>query len=405
MTSTTTSSQSAMDEIYASLSIEEEDEGGLIIEGDDVEDGKDGKIDFRFCLVGRFLTDKVINFPAMKNTMAALWRPGKGICIKDLTPTLFLFQFFHEIDIQRVIDSGPWTFDQHILIAKRLGESEQPQMVPLYHTSFWIQVYNLPIGFLSEKVLQNIGNYIGEFQASDENNLMGVWRNYMRIRVSLDVRKPLKRRMKLKKTRSEWIWIDFKYERLHVFCFICGLLGHTEKQCPSLYDCHASTITKPYGQWMKAPTRRNNMNSGEKWLRSVPLEVGEGKYGNCMESVNDMSIDSMHPIKSGIANLRSNEGGEKDGSVPLNKASHLLVPAKSQLTSKGKEVIGTGPTKEGDEDFELGLVVVENKRRRSKLELEENSELQSDTSHMMEIGLFQKNGLEVGSVNRAHRTQ
>lgn len=86
-------------------------------------------------------------------------------------------------------------FDQHILLVKRLGELEQPHDVPLYHTSFWISIYNLPIGFLSEKVLQNIGDYIGEFQASDENNLMGVWRNNMLIRVSIDVKKPLKRRM------------------------------------------------------------------------------------------------------------------------------------------------------------------------------------------------------------------
>lgn len=63
---------------YAGLSIEEEDEGGLIIAGDDIDDGGALKGDFRYCLVGRFLTDKVINFPAMKNTMAALWRSGKG---------------------------------------------------------------------------------------------------------------------------------------------------------------------------------------------------------------------------------------------------------------------------------------------------------------------------------------
>ena len=184
-----------MNATYAYLSIDDEDEGGLIITGEDIDEEREGKIDCRFCLVGRFLTDKVINFQAMKNTMAGLWRPGKGIYIRDLSPTLFLFQFFHEVNIRRVFESGPWTFDQHILIVKQLDELKQPQNVPLYHTSFWIQVYNLPVGFLYEKVLQNIGNYIGEFQTSDENNLLGVWRNYMRIRVSIDVRKPLKRCM------------------------------------------------------------------------------------------------------------------------------------------------------------------------------------------------------------------
>ena len=110
----------------ANISLEEEEEGGLIVVGDEeIDDGKE-RIDSRFCLVGRFLTDKVINFAAMKHTMASLWRPGKGVCIRDLSLTLFLFQFFHEINVKRVLESGPWTFDQHILLVKRLEENEQP---------------------------------------------------------------------------------------------------------------------------------------------------------------------------------------------------------------------------------------------------------------------------------------
>ncbi|KAL9411498.1 hypothetical protein AB3S75_045157 [Citrus x aurantiifolia] len=85
---------------YERMAIEEEEESGLIVEGDDVEEGGETKIDFRYCLVGRFLTDKVINFSAMKNTMASLWHPGKGVYIKDLSSTLLLFQFFHEIVIE-----------------------------------------------------------------------------------------------------------------------------------------------------------------------------------------------------------------------------------------------------------------------------------------------------------------
>ena len=136
----------------ARLQLDEEEEGGLEVAVEEDEDNGRIKNESRYCLVGRFLTNKVINFTAMKNTMAALWRPGKGVCIKNLSPTLFLFQFFHEIDVRRVLDSGPWTFDQHILLVHRLGAEEQPQNVPLFHTNFWIQVYNMPLGFQSERI-------------------------------------------------------------------------------------------------------------------------------------------------------------------------------------------------------------------------------------------------------------
>lgn len=79
---------------YAHMCLEEEEEKGLIVEGDDVNNGGQVKIDFRYCLVGRFLTDKVINFLAIKNIMASLWRPVKGVCIKDLSPTLFFVLIF-----------------------------------------------------------------------------------------------------------------------------------------------------------------------------------------------------------------------------------------------------------------------------------------------------------------------
>ena len=175
----------------ARLQLDEEEEG-LEVAGEEDDDNGGIKIDSHYCLVGCFLTDKVINFAVMKNTMEALWRSGKGVCIKDLSPTMFLFQFFHEIDVRRVLDSGPWTFDQHILLVHKLGADEQPQNVPLFHTTFWIQVYNSPLGFQSERILHSISNYIGSFLESNENNLKSVWRNYMRPRVYLDVGKPLK---------------------------------------------------------------------------------------------------------------------------------------------------------------------------------------------------------------------
>ena len=136
-------------------------------------------------MVGRLLIDKLVNFGALKNTLATLWQPVKGVCIKELESMdafeapRYLFQFFHEVDIKRVIDSGPWSFDNHTLLVQRLKENEQPGQILLFNVDFWVQVYKLPIGFMSEKIACSIGNHIGSFVQFDPTNYTGTWRNYM----------------------------------------------------------------------------------------------------------------------------------------------------------------------------------------------------------------------------------
>ncbi|KAL9448378.1 hypothetical protein AB3S75_015790 [Citrus x aurantiifolia] len=56
----------------APLHLEEEEESGLEVSGEEEADNGAIKIDSRYWLVERFLTDKVINFTAMKNIIAAL---------------------------------------------------------------------------------------------------------------------------------------------------------------------------------------------------------------------------------------------------------------------------------------------------------------------------------------------
>ena len=69
----------------------------------------------------------------------------------------------------------------------------------------------------------------------------------MRIRVSLDSRIALKRRMKIKKAGGEWFWADFKYERLRHLCFIYGKLGHTEHFCDLLFNAKDGVVERLYG--------------------------------------------------------------------------------------------------------------------------------------------------------------
>lgn len=59
--------------------------------------------------------------------------------------------------------------------------------------------------------MQSIGNHVGSFVKTDPANIKGGWRQYVRIRVTLDIDKPLTRRIKLKRQDGSWNWINFKY--------------------------------------------------------------------------------------------------------------------------------------------------------------------------------------------------
>lgn len=196
---------------------------------------RETKVDVELCLVGRFLTQKSLRVHMMKERMATIWEPVLGVAIKESKKGVFLFQFFHKIDMQKVINGGPWNFDGHLLILSRLGARDIPAQVPLFHVFFWIQVHDLPFGFMSLEVGQGLRNYIGEFVEYDAKNNSSFWKSYMRIRVKLDVRKPLKRGKKLRLDDGEVKTVRFKYERLTVFCFLCGLLGHLDSSCEKLF--------------------------------------------------------------------------------------------------------------------------------------------------------------------------
>lgn len=91
----------------------------------------------------------------------------------------------------------------------------------------------------------------------------------MRVRVALNVEKPLKRRIKIKRVGDSWSWINFKYERLGTFCFVCGKHGHEERECSVVYDNPEREISRAYVSWLRAPSKNASMNTGSRWLRNV----------------------------------------------------------------------------------------------------------------------------------------
>ncbi|KAH1067874.1 hypothetical protein J1N35_032861 [Gossypium stocksii] len=64
-----------MEEELANLHLIDEEEAAFKAEAAVVGE------DYKYCVVGRCLTDSVVHFPLLRNTVADLWHPREGISI------------------------------------------------------------------------------------------------------------------------------------------------------------------------------------------------------------------------------------------------------------------------------------------------------------------------------------
>lgn len=63
----------------------------------------------------------------------------------------------------------------------------------------------------------------------------------MLIRVEIDVTKPLKRKKRLIMGPTSVV-VDFAYERLQIFCFVCGRIGHSKSFCDEIFMAEGSEV-------------------------------------------------------------------------------------------------------------------------------------------------------------------
>ncbi|MFQ6627573.1 hypothetical protein Gotur_006201 [Gossypium turneri] len=293
-------------------------------------DGASG-CDHQLCLVGRCLTDSVVHFPSLHNTMADLWHPIGGICITEIGEKRYLFQFFHELDIERVVAGIPWFFNNHLIILQRVPIGVNPVVMELNHTEFWIQVHDLPPGLMSVSMAKQLGDFCGKFLEYDTSiPSLGI-QNYLRIRVCLNVAAPLKRKKKVLIGKSMVVYARFKYEKLSLFCFICGKLGHGESYCPLRLSIDPSKIVFGWDLSIRA-VARNRSRVVSRWLRAA-----DGSPCNDENRVGFTQGNSGNVGKGVGLNSR---GGVGYPNLPINPNLILLGSAHSRgvdNSNKGRD--------------------------------------------------------------------
>lgn len=120
-------------------------------------------------------------------------------------------------------------------MTKRLAQGDDPLSVDLNTADFWGQLHQLPYGYANTGVATLLGNFIGAFLSYDSAVQGGECRGYVHIRVAVNVRLSFKRSKKVRAGNGAELVVQFRYERLPTFSFMCGKLGHSDRFCGLLF--------------------------------------------------------------------------------------------------------------------------------------------------------------------------
>jgi hypothetical protein len=218
-------------------------------------------------LAAKFYTRRVINVEAIARTFKPLWQTKNGFSIQDVGDNTALIEFEDAADLERVLLGEPWSYDKYLIAFHRLNKAVAVENLPFHQVAFWVQLHNLPVLSMKRKVAIAMGSFIGEVLPSltqDEETGNG---KYMRIRVRVNITKPLCRGRKIGLGNGTESWVSFQYERLPNFCYWCGIPTHGEKDCEDWLRTPENLRERPleFGSWLRA--------NGERVPRKVQVTV------------------------------------------------------------------------------------------------------------------------------------
>ncbi|GMY29523.1 hypothetical protein FCV25MIE_24765 [Fagus crenata] len=271
-------------------------------------------------LFGKFLTIKSVNRRAAKDTMRLAWRLGPELRILEVGNDTFQFIFPSKGQMEWVLDNGPWSFENHLLVLRRWERGMSTRTMTFNTATFWIQIWGLPFDLMTEDVGKEVGNHIGCYVSSDKRKHPTDKARYMRVRVEVDIKNPLRRGGFVLSPEGERVGVFYRYERLPSFCCWCGKMGHDGRSCTA-YTHGKGSQPPPFGAWLQAQL------GGRRGFQQA-----QAGFGNKPESPVSPSDENSVPVDDASAEVVPHDGervkrdsrGVKSNS-PYNDGNSLML--------------------------------------------------------------------------------
>lgn len=259
--------------------------------------------------------------------MSNIWATKEDVAIEGLGDNQFIFFFTSEEDKVRILVGSPWHYDNSLLLLiepKGMGEIAK---LDFSKATFWVQIHNIPIVCMNQESAFQLGCKIGRVKEIDLGATGNCLGKFIRVRVEVDITKPLEKGILVDIDEQEAIPLILRYERMPDYCYDCGKIGHTMRECPD-EDPNRVLIAGAkgkYADWLKAPPPVRNKKPPNPTPKNTPKDQ-ENKSPRCPSYPSPSTTKNLTSQPTNISSNPSNPNPLKHQQFQ-HKLSHVTQPS------------------------------------------------------------------------------
>ncbi|XP_059460346.1 uncharacterized protein LOC132189616 [Corylus avellana] len=309
-----------LEALWGKFSLTEEEQDGLEVAEEDVEEitAKGSH-----CLVGKLISDRFIGKRIIRAKLIRGWRPTGSLEFKVLGENTFLMDFEHEWDKIRVMEGRPWIFEGQLFSVAEYDGVTPPSEMNFDTAAFWVRMYKLPLSCMGREMGFKLGAIIGVVEDVDTDDDGIGWGEFLRVKVQVNVLKPLPRG-RILKLKNKTLWIPFQYEKVPKFCFHCGVIRHGVGGCVNeeLRWKHGKPKEPEYGPWLRAgsPKRRSENRRGN-YGEDEFFHEEDSFHGSASESRPATFRPARVSTSDSNGRQKRKETRSEEGGISLNSAN------------------------------------------------------------------------------------